>query len=872
MITCLHGQQDSLYLRVDSLSANRDSTSIADFLPKRDSSKTGTPSASYVLSPDAVDVLIDYGAKDSLILDRVKNKAYLYGNAYAKYENFNLTADYIVINLDSSIAEAFGVQDEHGHWVGLPHFEDGEQNFDAHRLRYNFKSRKGKIYEVRTQQNDLYILGSETKMIARLPGVREKDVGYSRNAIFTTCNHPEPHFGIRSSKQKVIANEVGVVGSSFLEIEGVPTPLWLPFGFFPLTKGARSGLIFPKDYEYSPRWGYGLSGIGYYVPISDQLSAKFLTDFYLRGSYVLQGSVNYKKIYKYQGSVGLSFSNYREEIDDSNKFGRSKSWKLKIIHNQDPKAHPYNKLGGNIDIQTGNYNRLNNTSYNSVYNSVIQSNMNFTRVIPNSPFTLTASMQHSQDLNKRDMNITFPSVQLKMRTINPFKSKKVKSKPAWFEQITLGYNAATQLNFRGTDTTFFTEQTWDDSRFGVKQTLNTAMPFNVLKYISVSPSASLTETWYTRHLDYMVIDQTERDSLGNMIYKDSLATNRVDGFRAIHQYNFGVSASTSIYNTLQIKNGWLRGLRYTMRPSISLSRTPDYTRVGLDYFQRVDRIDDEGNYDESLLNRFSNEIYGSPSRSTGNFNINYSISNVLEGKFFNAKEQETKIVKLLNNFSVSGFYTVDADSLNWSTVRASGTARFLKSLVTVKLDGTWDPYTTNEEGTRINTYNHKAGGALLRFVGFNWGVTSSFRIRDIEGLFNKDVASKPKKQAGKQKASWRSLFESLQFRYSYRASLSPDTDGKLEYNTSSNSISMRGAIPLTPKWNFNLGNLDYNFITKRTSYPDLGFSRDLHCWVMGLSWQPVAGTYTFYLNVKPGTLGFIKVPYKQNRADGFNSF
>ncbi len=233
-------------------------------------------------SKDTLDAPVDYNAQDSMIYDIANKKIHLYGAATVKYTTINLQADYIVFDWASNIVTAEGLPDSTGRMSGFPEFSDGDQTFTAKRMKYNFKSQKGIVYDVTTQQNDVYVLGSKSKFVSgpEKDTTQNNDIVFSEDAIFTTCTHPEPHFGIRSRKQKVIPNKLVIVGASNLEIMGVPTPLWLPFGFFPVASGRRTGLIFPSDYEYSPQLGFGLREIGWFFPLGDHFNLTVTGDIY----------------------------------------------------------------------------------------------------------------------------------------------------------------------------------------------------------------------------------------------------------------------------------------------------------------------------------------------------------------------------------------------------------------------------------------------------------------------------------------------------------------------------------------------------------------------------------------------------------------
>jgi len=442
---------DSLPKIVDSLK-----TIPTDFSSKLDSLRNATNSTSAgsfggpsgvdprvkVADNGGLDEQIDYTAVDSQRMD-VKNQiVYLFGGAQVIYGSRTLTADYIVFDMKNNIATAEGVLDSvSGQITGRPYFEDGEQKFESERLKYNFKKGKGIIYGARTQQSDMYVLGERTKYISQeTKDTLMGDVIYSANALVTTCNHDQPHFGFRAKKIKVVPDKVAVVGPSNLEIAGIATPIVLPFGFFPLSENKQTGMV-RGEFERSSTLGLGFRGWGWYFPISDYMDLTLRGDIYTRGTIRVYGDMNYYRRYKYRGGLGVTItSNQTEEGLD---FFRSNSIGLNWRHNQDAKANPAQSFGGSLNLQTNN----------------------------------------------------------NQAQFFPFKRKIPKAKPAWYEKISVRYDANLKGRISATDTTLFTQQTLDDLQVGMRQRASANASFNLFKYIQVGPSINYTEVWNIKSLE-----------------------------------------------------------------------------------------------------------------------------------------------------------------------------------------------------------------------------------------------------------------------------------------------------------------------------------------------------------------------------------
>ncbi|MBK7872972.1 MAG: hypothetical protein IPJ74_21035 [Saprospiraceae bacterium] len=450
-------------------------------------------------SQDSLDAQVDYGSNDSMYLDVRNRKVYLWGDAYANYTTISLKADYIVLDWATSIVTASGWPDSVGNMAGFPEFADGEQKFNADSMRYNFQTRKGVVYDVTTQQNDVVVKGTRSKFISgeQIPGdtTRANDIVFSEGAIFTTCTADEPHFGIRSAKQKVIPNKLAVVGPSNLEIMGIPTPLWLPFGFFPLSKGRSTGLLFPSDYEYSDAWGFGLRDVGWFFPLGDNFNLAVRSNLYLKNRWGVTVASDYRKRYKFSGNLQLSVESLPTENAEGT-IDRSMPIRFTWSHRQDRAAHPSITLGGSINIQTSNFNsRVNNDAY-SVLQNQLNSNFSFNKVWQDKPISFSAALNHSQNSLTRTVNLTFPNLQFLTQTLYPFKKKERTGQEKWYESVTLRYTADARSAFTTADTTLFTKEMFENGQYGMRQTATSGTSFKLFKFFNLNPGVNFEEVWY----------------------------------------------------------------------------------------------------------------------------------------------------------------------------------------------------------------------------------------------------------------------------------------------------------------------------------------------------------------------------------------
>ena len=842
------------------------------------------PSTSPVnISENALEEKVEYGAKDSIKYDNSNNKVHLYGDAFVKFQSLELKAGYIAISLDSNIAVANTFIDSTGSLGGKPTFTDGEsQNFQANQMRYNFKSQKGIVYDVATTQSNLFVKGSKTKFVSQTNIVNDSSVVdnilYNKNAIFSTCDAPHPHYGIRSRKQKVVADKVVVVGLSNLELGGVPTPVYLPFGFFPLKDFKSTGLIFPQGYEYSPQWGFGLDGIGWYFPISEKIDLRLTSLIYpFHGTWGLTADSRYKVRYKYNGNFNISFSS-RRSLDNPI---RQNSYSIRWSHNQDAKAHPTRRFSANVNLQGNGYQERNRNDAQSVLQATLSSNVSYNQTFPGKPFRLSAAMGHSQNTQSKKININFPTLNFQMNRIYPFKQERGGNKEKWYEKISLKYDAQFQNKFTATDTTLLTQKTLEDARFGFKHNATTDMNFNIFKYIAVSPNMSFNEVWYFHTV------QEYLDTLGNMA-EDLPATfesvrDTLFGFEPWHQFNSGVSMSTNLFGTLLFKKGRLKGIRHTIKPSLSFNFSPDYTAED-GFFGGVINQYDRDTSEAVNLRRYSifdGGIYGSPSTSSGKqMAVSYSINNIFEAKFRPKRDSVDKKIKIFDNIRVGGNYNFAADSLKFSDISANGTTRLFKGITNFTFNARWTPYSSDVNNRKIDKFYWRTNGKFVRFLSADFRLTTRLSVRDIKKLLNKESTSSNSSRSSNNREeekqpenSFLKFLEGFNLNHSLNFQARSTINQPTSWEIRTHNINVRiSQIKVTDKWGMTVGNIGYDFKNKRTTYPDIGFTRDLHCWEASFNWQPQRGTYYFTIRVKNAPLDMLKLPYQKNNVDAFGGF
>lgn len=850
-------QQDTLLLPENGVDTSRSET--GDTLRVR-------------ISKDAMEAPVHYQSADTQWIDMRKKQIHLIGSAEVIYGDIELKAGYIIYSFETSIVTALGLPDSAGNMTQYPHFKQGTQEFRAHEMRYNFRTRKATSIHNTTLEGDLYVLTDKAKYIgAAEPG--KPDYIFGRRAIITTCNHKEPHYGIRSSKQKIITEKSVIVGPSNIELAGVPTPIWLPFGFFPIPTKRKAGVIFSLNYDFRQDIGYGLRDIGYFTPLGEHANLSILGDIYTRGSYRIAVRSDYRKRYRYNGNGEITFANLQRENPETGALEREPLFNVQFRHNQDPKANPYHNLSGSIQFQSSAFARLNFYDANNVLNNSISSSLNYRRTWDGKPFQLTTSLTQSQNLRSGTMDMTLPQASFVVQRIQPFK-RKGGGIERWYERIGVSYDANLISRLSGPDSTFFTLATLEAARPGLQQRATINSNFNLLKYFNFTPNITYTEVWNynTLRRENDRIPTVRNDTIFNpdgsivRIDTDTLSygqirTRIVNDFKTFRSLTYGMGMNTAIFGTVRFQKGWLRGLRHTIKPNINLNFMPGNSgQPWFDFYPsgRTPTYEDLTRY-----SIFEGGAFGAPNYNEGSMSLNYSLNNIFEAKYFSKKAGEAKKINLFDNIFVTGSYNFFADSLKWSPISVSGGTNLIRGVSRLDVRFQFDPYALDEEGRPIDKFYYDVEGKALRFVNANFRLANNITIGRIRQLFTGEATSGRDDFIG--------LLEAFSLQHNITMDLRP-VNGKDTLVITTNSLNTAGNIQISEKWAIGITNIGYDFNSKQITYPSFNFTRDLHCWEMLFGWFPQIGAYTFMIKVKPSSLDFIKVPYRRNSVGNFVGF
>ncbi|MFM2206100.1 MAG: hypothetical protein RL213_75 [Bacteroidota bacterium] len=767
---------------------------------------------------------------------------YLYGEASVVYDDLELNADYIRIDMNAKEVSASGMPDSSGVIRGKPEFAQGAQKFRATSMRYNFGTKKGRISYVITSEGDGYIHGETVKK-------DPENNFFIRKGRYTTCDADTPHFSIISNKLKVIKNDRIVTGPAYLSIEDVPTPLAIPFGFFPNKKGRSSGVIFPGFGESADR-GFYFQRLGYYFGFNDFFNLSLTTDLYTKGSYTLDASSQYRKRYRYSGNFRTSYAYTTIGEKGLPDFSSRKDFHINWIHNQDPKANPYNTFSANVSAGSSQYYQNTISSLNNYLSNTFQSSVSWTKLFPDRPMNLGVALNHWQNTITHDVRITFPDVSFGISRITPFKRKVAAGSPRWYEKIGTNYTLRATNSLETKDTLLFRENPLQEMRNGVQHNLPVSTSFQLLNFITLTPGISYSERWYFRTTDY----SWDNDA-------GKVDTQQVDGFKAAREYSFSIGTLTRIYGMFQYRKGPVAAVRHVLTPSASFSFRPDFSSARYGYYREV-QVDTAGNTLKYSI--FQNGIYGGP--GSGKFGaLNLGFDNNLEMKVrVNTDTGMTlKKVKLLESLRFSSSYNMLADSLRWSPVSFNGRTTLANKFI-LTFGGTLNPYAYDSLNRDVGRYLLDESGRLFRLTTANAAMNFS-----LTGSSNAAKSSKYSKQEIDRFLNDPATYLDFDVPYNlyvgYALNYSKRGDAEPQLNQ---SLTLNGDLSLTPKWKIGFNSWYDLEVGQFTSFSTTIY-RDLHCWEMRLNWIPFGGqeSYNFQINVKSSMLQDLKLIKRKDFFD-----
>ena len=838
---------DTNRLKIDTLGNKKDSTKSVQILR---------------VSKDSIDAPVDYNATDSGVMIMSTKEFFLYGDAKTEYGTAKLEAANIVYDQQTQNIRAYGAKDTTGSPLSNPKFLEGDIVSVNDSIYFNMKSGKGFTKNTNFQQGEIFVNANTMKKVS-------KDVAFAYKARFTTCNLDDPHFAFRTNKMKIITNKIGVSGPTFPEFEGVPFPIGIPFGIFPLAQGRHSGLMAPA-FSTSEDFGLGFEGLGYYKVLSDNFDATLRTNIYSYGGWNLNLNSKYIMRYKYMGNFNLSLQNTKilnRNASINQEYTGGRTFMINWTHSMDQRARPGTSFSANVNFGSTKYNRLllNNPFQN--YQNQISSSVSYTKSWDNK-YNLSVNLNHNQNNNLGLVNMSLPNINFNAITIYPFQSKDQIGAGKWYEKLGIGYNGSFQNQLSFYDSAVNFNRLLDTMQWGAQHSIPISLSLPSLGPITITPGISFEEKWF---------GQQSFKTWNNKTKQVDTSISR--GFYRAPNMSFSLGTASRIFGTYKFKkNSSVQAIRHEVRPSISMSYTPDLAAA----YHYTTQIDSTGrNY---RFSKYDGGIGGG--YSEGNFGgMGFGVDNLLEMKLKDKKdttEGAFKKVKLIEGFGFNSSYNFLADSFALGNFNIYMRTTLFENLnITSNL--TMDPYQTDQQGFRVNKLD--IDPTKLKFGNITSGglsFSTSFKSKSADGKESKqkDIPIDPFMTPDEQQRQLQyaksnpaeftdfNIPWTLTLSYSFQFSryMKPDYSG-FQINTYS-SLNFNGDFSITPKW--KLGGTGYIDVAKRSIQQlSMFITREMHCWQLAINVTPIGLYKSFSITVNPksGILRDLKI----NRSRTFSS-
>ena len=813
-----------------------------------------------------LDGAIEGKSTDSLVYD-VRNKlVYVYNEGDVTYQNSNLKADFMRIDMTDKTVFAYGKPDslDGKAIVTKPEFSDGSASYQMDTITYNFATEKAKIKGVATQQGDGWLVGGSVK---KMP---DNTINI-QDGMYTTCDETDhPHFYLAMTKAKVQPGKKVITGPAYLVMEDVPIYfLGIPYGFFPINMGPKSGLLMPSYGEDGTR-GFFLRDLGYYITLGDYADLAVRGGFYTLGSWEASAASRYIKRYKYSGSFNIQYSNIKTGEKGEPDYLKQSNFRVQWTHSQDAKANPGSTFSASVNFATSGYNRYSANTLNDILSTQTNSSISYSKSWTGTPFSLSANMAISQNSSNQSISLTLPTVVFNVSRIYPFKRKEKTGKDRWYEKISMQYTGKMTNSVTTTESEIFTKKTLENMKNGIEHSIPVSASFNVFNYINLSPSFNYNEKWFFKKVEY------EWNPMTNKV--DTMANEY--GFYRLYNYSMSVSASTTVYGmydfTKKKRDRKIQAIRHVLTPSIGFSYTPDFGDFKYGYYKSLQR-DSLGT--TQTYSPYAQNAYSVPS-SGRNMSMNFSLSQNLEMKVLSKRDTSgVKKIKLIDELRISGSYNFLADSMRLSTIPISFRTTLFGNFG-INLSATLDPYRLTPDGKRINKLFFPG-----RIVSTGWSFGYTFKSRDdrSQTAIN-DITSIPpeymnpfydpygtmdpvlRRQYMAQTYYDFSLPWNFGFNYTVNYSITTGNYPPKGYKKNvTQTVGFNGSLNLTPKMGITFQG-GYDIKANRLTTSSVSITRDLHCWQMSFSWIPF-GTYrswSFNIGVKAASLSDLKYDKSQS--------
>lgn len=847
----------------DGAQAQRKGRTVASTtVSKKDTLASDTTKHKTATKKQSLDAPVLYEARDSIVFVQ-GGHAHLYGDGKVNYQKVELKSEIISMNMDSSTVYARAGKDSLGAPIGAPIFKDGDTPYESKSLRYNFKSKRGFIKDIVTQQGEGYV----TSYSAKKSGDENL---YMEDGKYTTCdNHDHPHFYLQLTRAKVKPKKNVVFGPAYLVVEDVALPLAIPFGFFPFTSSYSSGFIMPTYGDELNR-GFYLRDGGYYFAISDRMDLKLTGEIFTKGSWGLGAETNYNKRYKYSGSLSTNYQVTKTGDKNMPDYSVSKDFKINWSHRQDPKASPNSTFSASVNFATSSYEKTNLGSYydpNMFSQNTKTSSVSYTRNFPDQKLTLSSTFNIAQRTKDSTLAVTLPDLNLSLSRVFPFKRKKSLGAEKWYEKISLSYSGQLRNSIETKEDKFLKANIIKDWRNAINHTIPVSATFTLFKYFNLTPSFNYNERWYT----YKVKQSWNND-------KQTERRDTTYGFNRVYNYNMSLGLSTKIYGFYKplksIFGDKVQAIRHVLTPTISISSQPDFGAAHYGYWDSYTYTDKNGEVRMKEYSPYEGALFGVPGRGKQG-NINFDVSNNLEMKLLAGKDSTVK-KSLIDELGASLSYNMAAETKPWSDLSMRLRIKFSKSY-TFNFNTSFATYAYqfDKDGrVYVGDKTEWGYGRFGRFQGSGSSFSYTFNNDTWKKWFGKKDDKKkdnPKADANKPSSDGDESNELKKpkekkaemdgdgylpfkfpwsFNISYSFNIRENTGAKIDERTMrypymlTHTLSGGGNVKISNKWAFSFQG-SYDFNAHQIAQTTCNITRDLHCWSMTCSLSPF-GRYKSY--------------------------
>ena len=811
-------------------------------------------------SKDSIDSQIDYTADDSGVLIISSKQFMLYGKANINNKDLKLDANTITYDQQTQIIKAFGGTDTSQGALNKPKLTQNGSESISDTIFFNMKNQRGLTKNTFYKEGEIFINAERLKKV-------EKDVAYGYRSVFTTCNLDTPHFDFRAKKLKIINNKIAVSGPATFEVEGVPLPIVIPFGIFPLNRGRHSGVL-PPQFASNQDFGLGLEGLGYYKVLNDNWDMTVRTNIYSYGGWNLNVQPEYYKRYKYRGNLNVALQKTKilnSSASAKTEFTESSGFFVTWTHSTDTRARPGTSFSANVRAGSTKFNQyIPNNSYANFQNQ-LSSSVTWSKTWSQGKYNLSVAGNHDQNNNSGLINVRLPTVNFSATTIYPFLRKEFAGSQKWYEKLGISYTGTLLNQFSFYDSLFNFRKILDTAQWGVEHRIPITLSLPPLGNLIVSPSISYAERWYGQR-----IIRTWNDAL------DTVDVNVQKGFYTAREMSFGLSFNTRIFGTVNFpKSNGIKAIRHEVKPFMSVSYKPDLVSK---YFNEV-QIDSSGY--KTKFSQLEGGVIGSFSQ--GKFGgVSFGIDNLLEMKVKDKKDtaaSATKKVKLIDGLSITSGYNFLADTLQWSPFSLSIRSTLFEK-VNITGSASIDPYGVDTFGRRANKLLWK-DGKIGRFTSGSLAISTSLKSkskddRKDEDRITPDETLTPDEQLQQLQYVRQNPSEFVDFNTPWNVQLSFSLSfyrqlatNLRDFTTVVNSnLNVNGDFSLTPKWKVG-GGTYFDFKTAKIQTLTMFITREMHCWQLSINLTPVGlyRSFSITLNPKSGILRDLKI----NRSRFFYS-